>query len=96
MKTDVRVMERRPPPAPARAWAMLSPCWALEAAETATRGLSMGLDMMWYWRSTEELGLKERKLSTYDGMRGATWPYNRGSKTRRADCTWNSGATLIG
>ena len=24
--TDVRVMERRPPPAPARAWAMLSPC----------------------------------------------------------------------
>lgn len=26
----VNVMERRPPPAPARAWAMLSPCWAAE------------------------------------------------------------------
>lgn len=28
-ETDVKVMERRPPPAPARAWAMLSPCWAV-------------------------------------------------------------------
>ena len=25
----VRVMERRPPPAPARAWATLSVCWAV-------------------------------------------------------------------
>ncbi len=28
----VRVMDRRPPPAPARAWAMLSPCWAVDVA----------------------------------------------------------------
>ena len=27
---DVKVMERIPPPAPARAWAMLSLCWAAE------------------------------------------------------------------
>jgi len=45
-ETDVRVMERRPPPAPARAWAMLSPCWALAAATTVPRGCSTGLDMM--------------------------------------------------
>lgn len=31
-------MERRPPPAPARAWAMLSPCWAADVAGTV--GLS--------------------------------------------------------
>lgn len=30
-RTDVRVMESSPPPAPARAWAMLSPCWAIIA-----------------------------------------------------------------
>ena len=26
----VNVMERRPPPAPARAWAILSPCWTAD------------------------------------------------------------------
>jgi len=28
-------------------------------------------------------------------MRGPTWPYNRGLKTRRADCMWISGARLL-
>ncbi len=28
--TDVRVMDSSPPPAPARACAILSPCWAAE------------------------------------------------------------------
>jgi len=64
VETDVRVMERRPPPAPARAWAMLSPCWALGVATTVPRGCSTGLDMLENWQSTEELGLRERKLST--------------------------------
>ena len=39
-------MERRPPPAPARAWAMLSPCWVVEEARTASRGWSVGLDIV--------------------------------------------------
>lgn len=30
--TDVRVMDSSPPPAPASACAMLSPCWAVEDA----------------------------------------------------------------
>ena len=30
--TYVKVIESRPPPAPASAWAILSPCWAAEMA----------------------------------------------------------------
>ena len=36
LETDVRVIDSRPPPAPARAWAILSPCWAAEVAGGAT------------------------------------------------------------
>ncbi|KAL8767418.1 MAG: hypothetical protein Q9194_005997 [Teloschistes cf. exilis] len=36
----VRVMERSPPPAPAKAWAMLSPCWAADVAGAATGSIS--------------------------------------------------------
>lgn len=32
-RTDVKVMERRPPPAPARACAMLSLCWMMGVGE---------------------------------------------------------------
>lgn len=27
-------------------------------------------------------------------MRGARWPYDRGSETRRADCMWSLGAIV--
>lgn len=40
----------------------------------------------------------EGKKAQHDevgGMRGPTWPYNRGLKTRRADCMWISGARLL-
>ena len=47
----VRVMERRPPPAPARAWATLSVCWAVVVGFaililTGTRGWSMKNDLI--------------------------------------------------
>ena len=44
--TDVRVMERRPPPAPARAWAMLSPCWAMVAGSGIGVGGCLGSDIV--------------------------------------------------
>ena len=36
--THVNVIDSSPPPAPARACAMLSPCWAAEVAETTSFG----------------------------------------------------------
>ena len=44
--TDVRVMERSPPPAPASAWAILSPCWAVEEAGIASFSSDCFADMI--------------------------------------------------
>jgi len=37
---------------------------------------------------------KEAQCDEVGGMRGPTWPCNRGLKTRRADCMWSLGAKL--
>ena len=44
----MRVMDSSPPPAPANAWAMLSPCWAVEDAGIGSSGLMAGfvVDML--------------------------------------------------
>ena len=49
--TYVKVIERRPPPAPARAWAMLSPCWAADATWAIASLLEVdGWDMIVFSR----------------------------------------------
>ena len=47
----VKVIERRPPPAPARAWAMLSPCWAADVAGAIASLLGVNiLDIVCFMR----------------------------------------------
>lgn len=49
--TYVKVIERRPPPAPARAWAMLSPCWAADVARVIASLLgAAGWDIVVFMR----------------------------------------------
>lgn len=63
--THVRVMERRPPPAPARAWAMLSPCCAVEEAGTASRGWSTVFDMVGNILSCRTVQFEKKRLSAH-------------------------------
>jgi hypothetical protein len=44
--TDVKVIDKSPPPAPAKAWAILSPCWtAGTKASSCADGLGWRIDM---------------------------------------------------